>query len=61
MIGWATYEACSDYIAVDELPGMQLKGKSAETFRVLKVTAIRQDRESPWVPFPAGELAPVTV
>ncbi|TMD97358.1 MAG: adenylate/guanylate cyclase domain-containing protein [Chloroflexi bacterium] len=61
LIGWTTYEACSDYIAVDELPGMQLKGKSAETFRVLKVTAIRQDRESPWVPFPAGELAPVTV
>jgi adenylate cyclase len=52
LIGWPTYEACSDYIAVDELPGMQLKGKSAETFRVLKVTAVREDKTSPWVPMP---------
>ena len=52
LIGWPTYEACSDYIAVDEMPGLQLKGKSAETFRVLKVTAIREDKTSPWVPMP---------
>jgi adenylate cyclase len=58
LIGFATYEACADYIAVDELPGMQLKGKSAETFRVFKVTAIRQDKDSPWVPFPSGATAP---
>ena len=52
LIGWPTYEACKDYIAVDEMPGLQLKGKSAETFRILKVTAIRQDPGSPWVPMP---------
>ena len=52
LIGWPTYEACSDYIAVDEMPGLQLKGKSAETFRVLKVTAIREEKTSPWVPMP---------
>ena len=44
--------ACADYIAVDEMPGLQLKGKSAETFRILRVTAIREGRSSPWVPIP---------
>lgn len=52
LIGLPTYQACSDYIAVDELPGLQLKGKSAATFRLFQVTAIRQDRSSPWVPMP---------
>ncbi|HSS60342.1 MAG TPA: adenylate/guanylate cyclase domain-containing protein [Candidatus Limnocylindrales bacterium] len=52
LIGKSTYDACADYIAVDEVPGLQLKGKSAETFRVFKVTAIREDKESPWVPMP---------
>jgi adenylate cyclase len=52
LIGWPTYEACKEFIAVDEMPGLQLKGKSAETFRILKVTAIRQDAGSPWVPMP---------
>ena len=52
LVGWPTYEACSDYIAVDEMPGLQLKGKSAERFRVLRVTAIREARASPWVPLP---------
>src|SRR5438034_8646102 len=52
LIGWPTYEACKDYIAVDEMPGLQLKGKSAETFRILKVTAIREGAGSPWVPIP---------
>src|SRR5438094_1009188 len=52
LVGWPTYEACKDYIAVDEMPGLQLKGKSAETFRILKVTAIREDKGSPWVPIP---------
>ncbi|HEY8841124.1 MAG TPA: adenylate/guanylate cyclase domain-containing protein, partial [Candidatus Dormibacteraeota bacterium] len=37
LVGWPTFEACSEYIAVDEMPGLQLKGKSAEKFRVLKV------------------------
>jgi len=59
LVGWPTYQACADYIAVDELPGMQLKGKSAQTFRVFKVTAIREDKESPWVPFPTGDRAPI--
>ena len=58
LVGWPTYEACAKYIAVDEVPGLQLKGKSAETFRVLRVTSIRQDERSPWVPMPgAGALA----
>jgi class 3 adenylate cyclase len=52
LIGWTTYVSCSDFIAVDEMPGLQLKGKSAETFRLFKVTAIRQDTTSPWVQFP---------
>jgi adenylate cyclase len=52
LIGWATYQSCSDFIAVDEMPGLQLKGKSADTFRLFKVTAIRQDAASPWVEFP---------
>jgi adenylate cyclase len=52
LIGWTTYQSCSDFIAVDEMPGLQLKGKSAETFRLFKVTAIRQDQASPWVSFP---------
>jgi adenylate cyclase len=52
LIGWTTYQACSDFIAVDEMPGLQLKGKSAETFRLFKVTAVRQDKTSPWVQFP---------
>ena len=59
LIGWPTYQACADYIAVDEMPGMQLKGKSAQTFRVFKVTAIRENKESPWVPFPTGDRAPI--
>ena len=52
LVGWPTYQACSDYIAVDEMPGLQLKGKSAEKFRVLRVTAIRESRESTWVQIP---------
>jgi adenylate cyclase len=52
LIGWTTYQACSDFIAVDEMPGLQLKGKSAETFRLFKVTAVREDKTSPWVQFP---------
>ncbi len=52
LVGWPTYNACSDYIAVDEMPGLQLKGKSAETFRILKVTAIRENTGAPWVPIP---------
>jgi adenylate cyclase len=52
LIGQMTYEMCSDYIAVDLVPGVQLKGKSAETFRIYQVTAIRQTPGAPWVPFP---------
>jgi hypothetical protein len=33
---------------------LQLKGKSAETFRLFNVTAIRQDKTSPWVQFPTA-------
>ena len=52
LIGQPTYDACKDYIAVDMVPGVQLKGKSAETFRIYQVTAIRETPTSPWVPFP---------
>jgi adenylate cyclase len=53
LIGQHTYEMCRDYIAVDLVPGVQLKGKSAETFRIYQLTAIRQTPDSPWVQFPS--------
>jgi adenylate cyclase len=59
LIGQLTYEMCKDYIAVDLVPGVQLKGKSAETFRIYQVTAIRETPSSPWVPFPS-EMADQT-
>jgi len=52
LIGQETYEMCRDYIAVDLVPGVQLKGKSAEKFRIYQVTAIRESPETPWVQFP---------
>ncbi len=52
LIGQATYDMCSDYVAVDLVPGVQLKGKSAETFRIYEVTAIRETPDAPWVQFP---------
>jgi adenylate cyclase len=52
LIGQMTYDMCKDYIAVDLVPGVQLKGKSAETFSLYQVTAIRETATSPWVPFP---------
>ena len=52
LIGQPTYDQCRDYIAVDMVPGVQLKGKSAETFRIYQVTAIRETPTSPWVQFP---------
>src|ERR1700716_248073 len=56
LIGQLTYNMCKDYIAVDLVPGVQLKGKSAETFSIYQVTAIRETAASAWVPFPT-ELA----
>ena len=56
LIGQETYEMCRDYVAVDLVPGVQLKGKSAEKFRIYQVTAIRESPDSPWVQFPT-ELA----
>jgi adenylate cyclase len=52
LIGQPTYDQCKDYIAVEMVPGVQLKGKSAETFRIYQVTAIRETPSSPWVQFP---------
>jgi len=52
LIGQETYDMCKDYIAVDLVPGVQLKGKSAEKFRIYEVTAIREHPEAPWVQFP---------
>lgn len=52
LIGQQTLDACADYIAVEQVPGIQLKGKSADRFRVYQVVSIREDTASPWVPFP---------
>lgn len=52
LIGQETYDMCEDYIAVDMVPGVQLKGKSAETFRIYQLRAIRETPASHWVPFP---------
>jgi adenylate cyclase len=52
LIGQQTYEMCKDFIAVDMVPGVQLKGKSAETFRIYQLAAIRETTASPWVQFP---------
>ena len=52
LIGEPTLEACIDYIAVEQVPGLQLKGKSADRFRVYQVVSIREQLGSPWVPFP---------
>ena len=57
LIGQQTYEMCEDYIAVDLVPGAQLKGKFAETFRIYQVTAIRENPHAPWVPFPTEVAA----
>ncbi len=57
LIGQQTYEMCKDYIAVDLVPGVQLKGKSAETFRIYQVTAIRETPAAPWVQFPTEMAA----
>ena len=54
LIGQQTYEMCKDYIAVDMVPGVQLKGKSAETFRIYQLAAIRETPASPWVQFPTN-------
>src|SRR6202022_2760281 len=43
LIGQETYDMCRDYIAVDLVPGVQLKGKSAEKFTIYDVTAIREN------------------
>ena len=52
LIGQETYDMCKEYIAIDLVPGVQLKGKSAEKFRIYEVTAIRHGPDSPWVQFP---------
>jgi adenylate cyclase len=52
LVGQPTLDACAEYIAVDQVAGLQLKGKTAETFRAFKLSAIREDAGSPWVPFP---------
>ncbi|HAF18802.1 MAG TPA: hypothetical protein DCK96_03530 [Chloroflexi bacterium] len=52
ILGQPTFDACAEYIAVDQMPGIQLKGKSAETFRIFKLGAIRENTQSPWVKFP---------
>jgi hypothetical protein len=49
--------AAKRFGSVDEMPGLQLKGKSAEKFRVLKVRAVREDKTKPWVQFPTEVAA----
>lgn len=60
LIGEQTYQQAKDYIAVELAPGIQLKGKSAETFRIYRVMAIREAPGSPWVPFPTDMATQVT-
>ena len=57
LIGQPTLDAVKDYVAVDLVPGVQLKGKSAETFRIYTVTAIRENPGAPWVQFPTEMAA----
>jgi len=52
LIGQTTYDACKQYVAVEQVPGLQLKGKSADKFRVYQAVSIREDPASAWVPFP---------
>jgi adenylate cyclase len=55
LIGQQTYEECKDYVAVDMVPGLQLKGKSAEKFTIYRVTAIREAPGQPWATVPGLE------
>ena len=55
LIGQKTYEDCKDYVAVDMVPGLQLKGKSAEKFTIYRVTAIREAPGQPWATVPGLE------
>jgi len=55
LIGQKTYEECQDYVAVDMVPGVQLKGKSAEKFTIYRVTAIREAPGQPWATVPGLE------
>jgi adenylate cyclase len=60
LIGESTYEQTKDYVAVELAPGIQLKGKSAETFKIYRVVAIREAPGAPWVPFPTDLAQQVT-
>lgn len=60
LIGEPAYELCKDFVAVELAPGIQLKGKSPDTFTIYRVVAIRQDPASPWVPLPTQMAAQVT-
>ena len=55
LIGQKTYDECKDYVAVDMVPGLQLKGKSAEKFTIYRVTAIREAPGQPWATVPGLE------
>jgi adenylate cyclase len=55
LIGQTTFDQCKDYVAVDMVPGMQLKGKSAEKFTIYRVTAIREAPGQPWATAPGLE------
>src|SRR5207302_11449213 len=55
LIGQRTYDLCTDYVAVDLVPGVQLKGKSAEKFTIYRVTAIREAPGQPWATVPGLE------
>src|SRR5207302_5574992 len=58
LVGQRTYDLCKDYTAVDLVPGMQLKGKSAEKFTIYRVTAIRETPGQPWATAPGLETYP---
>jgi adenylate cyclase len=55
LVGQTTFDECKDYVAVDLVPGLQLKGKSAEKFTIYRVTAIREAPGQPWATAPGLE------
>src|SRR5205814_8983024 len=52
-----TAARCKDCSTDDLRPAVQLKGKSAEKFRIYQVTAIHETTGSPWVQFPTDMAA----
>ena len=61
LIGHNTLKEVGDLVDVEQVSGLQLKGKTAETFRVYRVRAFREKSDQPWqtleAPAPTAEPA----